>query len=607
MSREYKVGQVYDFAVVDIIEQNEQKFIRLSDGFKDTYRVHPFHFQVEWEPYTHPTHLKCFVKSVNIWGLPFLQQHRKSLLESLYVNPGEEYAFIIKAVKEDENTSRNYYLLKDSFGIEHRYYLSDGEPLKNTDEVISFIVDGVEETNLSANKSHLILKSIEGSVINDKIQPLPDSEIEIVEDPREMIVDVTDEVDQSIGVENEITEFKTSIVFVPGTGRQANIDEQLKYILKTITGFMNAKGGTLYIGVNDNGFVTGIESDLPHLNSSTTDTNTYKNNEDHYELKIRNTVRWRLGTRANAQLKFEFKRSKQGKLYCEIKIGKAERAVLMDGNKLYQRTGNMTQLVTGDDLTAYIENRFLERYKFMFDVKSIDKVHQQQSDLVTEMVEPEDVIEVTPNTHNQTEILEDIQSKTQKKVWYFMTFYKDGRWSFQKMPVQREDVENQIPIWTDMKKSRLLQIYDNGCVNVTIPYDNINPKGTRGRKLRNEGQLYLNGWNTDAKLMKVCLADESDLIGIESSIAGKQFIKVHTVSDVTTHDKLHLKGNTVLSTENLNASFDNVKVVSGEDRFLISELIFKKHYRTTTAGHLRSSNRLAKRILNYEQLENLCL
>lgn len=606
MSREYIVGQVYDFAVIDIIEQNEQKFIRLSDGFRDTYRVHPFHFQVEWEPYTHPTHLKCFVKGVNVWGLPFLQQHRKSLLESLYVNPGEEYAFIIKAVKEDENTSRSYYLLKDSFGIEHRYYLSEGEPLKDTDEVISFIVDGVEETYPTSNKAHLILKTIEDFDNGDKKPPLTDPEIELTDYPQEFNRDATDYEDKCIGVENETTEFKTSIVFVPGTGRQPNIDEQLKYILKTITGFMNAKGGTLYIGVNDHGLVTGIEPDLPYLNSSTTDINDYKSNEDHYELKIRNTVRWRLGTRANAQMKFEFKWSQQGKLYCEIKIGKAERPVLMDGNKLYQRTGNMTQLVTGDDLTTFIENRFLDRYKSMFDVKSVDKVHREQSDLITETEEPEDVVEVTQKVTTGAHLNLGKKNKTERKVWYYMTFYKDGRWSFQKTAVQRDDVEKQIPIWADLKKSRLLQIYDNGCVNVTIPFDNINPKGKNGRKLRNEGQLYLNGWNTEARLLKVCLADESDLIGIESSIAGKHYIKVHTVSDITTHDKLHLKGNTILSTENLNASFDNVKVISGDDRFLISELIFKKHYRTTTAGHLRSSGKLAKRILNYEQLDGLC-
>jgi hypothetical protein len=606
MSREYNVGQVYDFAVVDIIEHNEQKFIRLSDGFRDTFRVHPFHFQVEWEPYTHPTQLKCFVKSVNVWGLPFLQQHKKSLLEELYTNIGEEYAFIIKAVKEDENTSRSYYLLKDPHGIEHRYYLSENEPVKGADEVVSFIVNGIEETNPSANKSHLIFKSIEDintlKSISSAASPAPNPNQPVTEP----VIAESDESDHYIGVENETTEFKTSIVFVPGTGRNPNIDEQLKYILKTITGFMNAKGGSLYLGVNDNGYVTGIEPDLPYLNSSTTDTNTYKSNEDHYELKIRNTVRWRLGTRANAQLKFEFKRSGHGKLFCEIRIGKSERAVLMDGNKLYQRTGNMTQLITGDDLTSYIENRFLERYKFMFDMKSVDQVHQKQSDLVTETEVPEDVIEVTPTVIEQPIHTPESQNLANRKVWYYMTFYKDGRWSFQNAAVQGGDVEKQIPIWADLKKGRLLQIYDNGCVNVTIPYDNINPKGSRGRKLRNEGHLYSNGWNTGANLMKVCLVGESDLMGIESSIDGRQYLKVHAVSDVSIHDKLHLKGNTVLSTENFNATLHNVKLIAAEDRFLISELIYKKHYRTTTTGFLRTDPKISKRVLNYEHLQDLC-
>lgn len=37
----YTAGKQYSFQVVGIKEENDSKYIYLSDGFKDTYRVKP--------------------------------------------------------------------------------------------------------------------------------------------------------------------------------------------------------------------------------------------------------------------------------------------------------------------------------------------------------------------------------------------------------------------------------------------------------------------------------------------------------------------------------------------------------------------------------------
>ncbi|WP_332913332.1 ATP-binding protein [Algoriphagus boritolerans] len=60
----------------------------------------------------------------------------------------------------------------------------------------------------------------------------------------------------NLGREDKNQEFKSSIIFTAETS-SANPELQQLTILKTIAGFLNASGGNLYIGVNDEGNVVG--------------------------------------------------------------------------------------------------------------------------------------------------------------------------------------------------------------------------------------------------------------------------------------------------------------------------------------------------------------
>ena len=71
------------------------------------------------------------------------------------------------------------------------------------------------------------------------------------------------------GEENDMLEFKTSIVFPPQNKiniSQADPNNQIWAILKTINGFLNSlHGGTLLIGVNDFGNAIGVDDDIKWL------------------------------------------------------------------------------------------------------------------------------------------------------------------------------------------------------------------------------------------------------------------------------------------------------------------------------------------------------
>ncbi len=70
---EFIPGKIYTLSVVGIREENESKYIYLSDGVLETYRVRPYDFQVEWEDFVLPDKMNVFVTSLNVMnGLPYL-------------------------------------------------------------------------------------------------------------------------------------------------------------------------------------------------------------------------------------------------------------------------------------------------------------------------------------------------------------------------------------------------------------------------------------------------------------------------------------------------------------------------------------------------------
>ena len=69
------------------------------------------------------------------------------------------------------------------------------------------------------------------------------------------------------GDESQTVEFKSSLIFPSGGGGRPDYKAQLHEITHIICGFMNARGGTLYIGVNDSGYESGLEDDIAYRRS----------------------------------------------------------------------------------------------------------------------------------------------------------------------------------------------------------------------------------------------------------------------------------------------------------------------------------------------------
>ena len=101
-----------------------------------------------------------------------------------------------------------------------------------------------------------------------------------------------------LGVESGSIEFKESVVFPPDNDGQPNREKQLRNVLRGICAFLNSEtGGTLYLGVSDQGYVKGIQRDLDALKINNPDT--------YMRLHIQDPAKVLLGLDAIACLRFE--------------------------------------------------------------------------------------------------------------------------------------------------------------------------------------------------------------------------------------------------------------------------------------------------------------
>ncbi len=150
--------------------------------------------------------------------------------------------------------------------------------------------------------------------------------------------------------ENEMVEFKSSIRY--DYYRKTNNKELKLVIAKTITGFMNAKGGKLIIGVDDDGNVLGLENDFKTLKHK---------NKDGYEREVFRIISTQLGHEACFSNHISFYKL-NGEDVCVIDIEPSEKPIYVsdtENTTFFVRTGNATYPLTVKEVVNYLENRKL--------------------------------------------------------------------------------------------------------------------------------------------------------------------------------------------------------------------------------------------------------
>lgn len=149
--------------------------------------------------------------------------------------------------------------------------------------------------------------------------------------------------------EQENIEFKSSIRW---DHEKNGVNKEIQFtIAKSIAGMMNYKGGTLLIGVADNGTILGIDKDLTGLRKPDTDG---------FRLLLTEVIRNYLGLEYSEFIHARFE-GIDNKTICVITIYPSSRpAFVSTGSRseFWVRTGNSTRQLDVKEATDYIQNHW---------------------------------------------------------------------------------------------------------------------------------------------------------------------------------------------------------------------------------------------------------
>lgn len=166
-------------------------------------------------------------------------------------------------------------------------------------------------------------------------------------------IDKTDAVEETgfdlaeevLNGESAAVEFKSTMRTNLHTGQK---DPKMELaVLKTIAGFLNSNGGTLIVGIADDGSPVGIEADgFP--------------NEDKMSLHLINIIKSRMGIAALTNVNVNFDEYEEADVMV-VRCHKSPTAIFVkDGDleRFYVRTGPSTTELTASQTQDYIKHRF---------------------------------------------------------------------------------------------------------------------------------------------------------------------------------------------------------------------------------------------------------
>jgi hypothetical protein len=170
----------------------------------------------------------------------------------------------------------------------------------------------------------------------------------------QLIFQLRNELDKDLAAlikngEDDNLEFKSSFRF---DYRQQKPNKALEGVItKTLAGFMNARGGSLLIGVSDDGSILGLEADYKTLN---------RKDSDGYTQLIMSTVSEKIGTPACRLLRILFHKF-EDKEVCRIIVLASPIPVYVIEDRqshFYVRTGSGTREMDVQEAITFIKTKW---------------------------------------------------------------------------------------------------------------------------------------------------------------------------------------------------------------------------------------------------------
>lgn len=157
--------------------------------------------------------------------------------------------------------------------------------------------------------------------------------------------------------ENDSTEFKVAAKWNAHTGKAD--DSMKENVVQAVAAYLNSAGGTLFIGVRNDGAIAGITEDFAAVNAQ-------KPGPDTYELWLRQTIGDRIGKQFGEFWRVRFAQI-DGKTLCRVDVSPAPEPAYID-SELYIRDGGKKQKMKTSEAYSYIQRRFHGKKKAGTDI-----------------------------------------------------------------------------------------------------------------------------------------------------------------------------------------------------------------------------------------------
>lgn len=280
----------------------------------------------------------------------------------------------------------------------------------------------------------------------------------------------------SFGHEDQLREFKSSIVFPPDNGMKPNLDEQTFNIMKVICGMANAYGGTLYLGVYDTGTAKGLDDDLIY----------FDNSRDKFDLYVRNRIRKSLGDAVNASIVVQHPEAGKHWIYA-IKVKPMKNPVVLRiDNRFYLREGTSTYSIDNEEqLKDIMDSRDFSQFNIEVPSDSAD-IEADENNIISSEAKITDTInEKTVKSRIETPEAKNYIATSRQRInitenWIegygvdtccYLRIYATGECS-RLDEVEWEDGLLTLAIHEDEKEGNLVVVYEDGEIT-RIPMSKI--------------------------------------------------------------------------------------------------------------------------------------
>jgi len=167
------------------------------------------------------------------------------------------------------------------------------------------------------------------------------------------LLEITEQLTQSDKIRNQVQvgetktqEFKQTLEYCLREKKKA--DYVLRSALKTVAGFLNTQGGTLFVGVEDGGGIPGVNFELDKF---------HRGSEDQMILHLTNKIKSDLGSDALQYVDKEI-HEVDGNLVLVVECAPSKTPVFYKKEQFFVRRPASTDELKGEDQMKYYAQRF---------------------------------------------------------------------------------------------------------------------------------------------------------------------------------------------------------------------------------------------------------